>query len=84
VLVAATEQELRDRVREQIAFLDDGNLDAEAWLAERTGRWIIGTADAAWERINALGAAGAQRIMLQDFLPRDLEMVALLGRIAAA
>jgi F420-dependent oxidoreductase-like protein len=83
VLVAETEQDLRDRVRQQIAFLDDGNLDAEAWLAERTGRWIIGTPDAAWERINALGAAGAQRIMLQDFLPRDLEMVALLGRIAA-
>jgi len=84
VLVAETEQDLRDRVREQIAFMDDGNLDAEAWLAERTGRWIIGTPDAAWERINALGAAGAQRIMLQDFLPRDLEMVALLGRIAAS
>lgn len=84
VLVAETDHELRDRVREQIAFLDDGNLDAEAWLAERTGRWVIGTPEAAWERINALGAAGAQRIMLQDFLPRDLEMVALLGRIAAA
>ena len=36
-----------------------------------------------WERIEAFAAAGAQRIMLQDFLPRDLEMVALLGRIAA-
>ena len=71
-LVAETEQDLRDRVRDQIAFMDDGNLDAEAWLAERTGRWIIGTPDAARERI-----------MLQDFLPRDLEMVALLGRIAA-
>jgi F420-dependent oxidoreductase-like protein len=82
-LVAETEQDLRDRVRDQIAFMDDGNLDAEAWLAERTGRWIIGTPDAARERINELGAAGAQRIMLQDFLPHDLDMVALLGRIAA-
>jgi hypothetical protein len=26
---------------------------------------------------------GAQRIMLQDFLPRDLDMIGLLGRIAA-
>jgi F420-dependent oxidoreductase-like protein len=82
-LVAETEQDLRDRVRDQIAFMDDGNLDAEAWLAERTGRWIIGTPDAARERIEALAAAGAQRIMLQDFLPHDLDMVALLGRIAA-
>jgi F420-dependent oxidoreductase-like protein len=84
VLVAETDQELRDRVREQVAFLGGGSVDADEWLAERTGRWIIGTPDAAWERINALGAAGAERIMLQDFLPRDLEMVALLGRIAAS
>jgi F420-dependent oxidoreductase-like protein len=83
-LVAETEQDLRDRVRQQIAFLGGDKVDAEEWLAERTGRWIIGTPDAAWERINALGAAGAQRIMLQDFLPRDLDMVALLGKIAAS
>jgi F420-dependent oxidoreductase-like protein len=83
VLVAETELELRDRVWEQIAMLGGGDEDAEAWLNERTGRWIIGTPEAAHERIAALEAAGAQRIMLQDFLPRDLEMVALLGRIAA-
>jgi F420-dependent oxidoreductase-like protein len=83
VLVAETEQELRDRVRAQIAVVGDATVDAEAWLAERSGRWIVGTLDAAHQRIEELGAAGAQRIMLQDFLPRDLEMVALLGRIAA-
>jgi F420-dependent oxidoreductase-like protein len=83
VLVAETELELRDRVWEQIAMLGGGDEDAEAWLNEWTGRWIIGTPEAAHERIAALEAAGAQRIMLQDFLPRDLEMVALLGRIAA-
>lgn len=83
VLVAETEHELRDRVREQIEMLATGEEDADAWLRERTGRWIIGTPEAAHERIAALEAAGAQRIMLQDFLPRDLEMVSLLGRIAA-
>lgn len=82
VLVAATESELKDRVREQAAFLGDGE-DADAWLTERLGRWIIGTPDAAQEQIEELGAAGAQRIMFQDFLPFDLDMVALLGRIAA-
>jgi F420-dependent oxidoreductase-like protein len=83
VLVAETEAELNDRVREQIAMLGGDGEDAQAWLADRTGRWIIGTPEAARERIDGLEAAGAQRIMLQDFLPRDLEMVALLGRIAA-
>ena len=84
VLVAETAGELRDRVRQQVAMLGaDMDADADAWLATRRERWIIGTPDEARERIEALAAAGAQRIMLQDFLPRDLEMVALLGRIAA-
>jgi alkanesulfonate monooxygenase SsuD/methylene tetrahydromethanopterin reductase-like flavin-dependent oxidoreductase (luciferase family) len=42
----------------------------------------MGTPEQAWERIRALEAAGAERIMLQDFLPRDLEMIELIGRIA--
>jgi F420-dependent oxidoreductase-like protein len=82
VLVAETEHELRDRIRLQVEVVGAG-ADADAWLAERQGRWIMGTPDQARERIEALEAAGAQRIMLQDFLPRDLEMVSLLGRIAA-
>jgi F420-dependent oxidoreductase-like protein len=82
-LVAETDAELQDRVRQQIEMLGGEGEDAEAWLADRTGRWIIGTPERARERIDALEAAGAQRIMLQDFLPRDLDMVALLGRIAA-
>lgn len=82
VLVAETESELRDRSRQQAALVGAAD-DAEDWLAERRARWIIGTPDEAHERIESLAAAGAQRIMLQDYLPRDLEMVALLGRIAA-
>jgi alkanesulfonate monooxygenase SsuD/methylene tetrahydromethanopterin reductase-like flavin-dependent oxidoreductase (luciferase family) len=70
-------------VQQQIAMLGGDGEDAEAWLCERTGRWIIGTPDAARQIIEGLEAAGAQRIMLQDFLPHDLEMVTLLGRIAA-
>jgi F420-dependent oxidoreductase-like protein len=82
VLVGETEGEVRDRARQQIALLGAGS-DADAWLAERRERWIIGTPEQAHERIALLEAAGAQRVMLQDFLPRDLEMVGLLGRIAA-
>lgn len=82
VLVAETEAELRDRVQQQVAMLGGGG-DTDTWLAERRDRWITGTPDQAREHIDELVAAGAQRIMFQDFLPRDLEMVALLGRIAA-
>jgi F420-dependent oxidoreductase-like protein len=83
VLVADSESEMRDRLRQQVAFVGSST-SAEEWLAERQDRWIMGTPDQARARIEEFAAAGVQRIMLQDFLPRDLEMVALLGRIAAA
>ena len=82
VLVADSESEMRDRVRQQVAFVGSSS-SAEEWLAERRDRWIMGTPDQAQQRIDEFAAAGVQRIMLQDFLPRDLEMVALLGRITA-
>jgi F420-dependent oxidoreductase-like protein len=83
VLIAETESELRDRVRAQLETTGHAGSDADAWLAERRGRWIMGTPDQARERLTALAAAGAQRVMLQDFLPRDLDMVRLMPRLAA-
>jgi len=81
VLVAESEGDLRDRLRSQVTFVASPS-SADAWLAKRRDRWIIGTPDQARARIDEFAAAGVQRIMLQDFLPRDLEMVALMGRIA--
>ena len=40
----------------------------------------MGTLDEAVEQVVAYAAAGVERLMLQDFLPRDLEHVKLLGR----
>ncbi len=82
VLIAETETELKDRVREQLATTGAEG-DPEAWLNERRERWVMGTPDQAWDRVRALEAAGVQRIMLQDFLPRDLDMVRLMGRVFA-
>jgi alkanesulfonate monooxygenase SsuD/methylene tetrahydromethanopterin reductase-like flavin-dependent oxidoreductase (luciferase family) len=45
---------------------------------------VMGTPDEAHERVAALERAGVQRVMLQDFLPRDLEHVRLLGRVFAS
>jgi F420-dependent oxidoreductase-like protein len=83
VLIAETEPELRDRIAEQLAFTGAGG-DADAWLAERRERWILGTLDEAGARVQALADVGVERIMLQDFLPRDLDMVRLMGRLALA
>ena len=79
VLVGADESELRSRVADQLAFSGASRDEAESWLAERRTRWVIGTPDEAVERIRALRDAGVERVMLQDFLPRDLDMVRLIG-----
>jgi alkanesulfonate monooxygenase len=84
VLVAETEGDLRTRVGDLMQALGSGAADGEAWLAERRRRWIMGTPDEARDRVAALERHGTQRIMLQDFLPRDLDHVRLMGRIFAA
>ncbi|HUF07505.1 MAG TPA: TIGR03560 family F420-dependent LLM class oxidoreductase [Candidatus Binatia bacterium] len=83
VLVAETEEDLRVRVADLLAALGQSPEDGDAWLAERRRRWIMGTPDEAQERVRALERQGTQRIMLQDFLPRDLDHVRLMGRVFA-
>lgn len=83
VLVAETPADLDARVSDLMSALGKGPEDGEAWLAERRGRWIMGTPDEAAERVAALARNGTQRVMLQDFLPRDLDHVRLMGRVFA-
>jgi alkanesulfonate monooxygenase len=80
VLVGESEADVRDRVRQLMELFGSSSADADAWLSERRQRWIIGTPDQARERVESFAGAGAQRIMLQTFLPRDLDMVELIGR----
>jgi alkanesulfonate monooxygenase SsuD/methylene tetrahydromethanopterin reductase-like flavin-dependent oxidoreductase (luciferase family) len=40
----------------------------------------MGTPDEARARVAEFAAAGVQRLMLQTFLPRDLELVRLAAR----
>ena len=81
VLVAETEQELRDRVRQLLESFGESEESGEAWIRQRRSRWLMGTPDEALERARAFERQGTQRIMLQDFAPRDLDMVRLIGRI---
>jgi len=81
VLVAETEADLRSRVADLLAALGQSADDAEAWLADRRQRWIMGTPEQAFDRVRAFESNGTQRIMLQDFVPRDLEHIRLIGRI---
>ena len=81
VLVAETQSDLEARVADLLAALGGGVDDPDAWLADRRRRWVMGTPNEAHERIRALEASGIGRVMLQDFLPRDLDHIRLMGTI---
>jgi alkanesulfonate monooxygenase SsuD/methylene tetrahydromethanopterin reductase-like flavin-dependent oxidoreductase (luciferase family) len=49
------------------------------FLEGRRDRWIVGTPDEARAMVRRFADAGVERLMLQDFLPWDLEMIDLMG-----
>jgi alkanesulfonate monooxygenase SsuD/methylene tetrahydromethanopterin reductase-like flavin-dependent oxidoreductase (luciferase family) len=61
------------------AFGPDDMEEGEAWLEERRTRWVYGTPDEARAQLERFAAAGLERIMLQDFLPWDLDMIDVMG-----
>jgi len=88
VLVGSDAAEVQRRGAELMVLMGAGSVggrsdagtDAEGWLAQRRPRWVVGTPDEAREKVARYVEAGCQRVMLQDFLPWDLDMVDLLGR----
>jgi alkanesulfonate monooxygenase SsuD/methylene tetrahydromethanopterin reductase-like flavin-dependent oxidoreductase (luciferase family) len=58
--------------------------DAEAYMAPRRARWVTGTPSEAAERIRAFRDAGAQRLLLQHFLPNEDEPLDLLAEVVAS
>lgn len=80
VLVGRDRAEVERRsaeVLEQFGLTDEG----AGWFEARRPRWIYGTPDEARAMVDRFAAAGVDRLMLQDFLPWDLEMVDLLGEV---
>ncbi len=77
-LIGRDEIELSARKR---ALLNEVTADeqGEEWFATRERRWILGTPDQARAKVARFAAAGVERLMLQDFLPRDLDMIDQLG-----
>jgi F420-dependent oxidoreductase-like protein len=75
--IGRDEAEVDRRVEALLAGgVDEGE---EGWLAARRKRWILGTPDQCREMVRRFEAAGIERLMLQDFQPRDLDMVDLMG-----
>jgi alkanesulfonate monooxygenase len=79
VMVGADEASYRERGRAMLRTFAIPNGEAEGWLEGRRSRWIVGTPDEARAMVARYAEAGVERVMLQDFLPWDLDMIELLG-----
>jgi F420-dependent oxidoreductase-like protein len=78
VLLGRDGAELDRRKRALLAAFGD-DAGGEDWIDAREPRWILGTPSQARAMVARFEEAGAERIMLQDFLPRDLEMIDLMA-----
>ena len=83
VLVGRDEAEYAARRERQIAIFGGDHESATAWLLERADRWILGTPDEARRMIAEYQATGVDRLLLQDFLPQDLDHIAAMGELIA-
>lgn len=77
-LIGRDRDEVRRREADLLAVFGESG-DGEAWLGPRRARWIHGTPDEARAAVARYAEAGAERIMLQTFLPRDLELIDLMA-----
>jgi len=83
VLVGRDEADVARRTETQIAIFGGADDDAAAWLEARRDRWVLGTPDSARTRIAEYAATGIDRLLLQDFLPHDLDHIAVMGDLIA-
>jgi len=80
VLVGRTRGEVQSRERSLLAAFGSDAETGEAWLDERRSRWVYGTPDDARAQLARFADAGLDRIMLQDFLPWDLDHIDVMGQ----
>jgi F420-dependent oxidoreductase-like protein len=80
VVVGADRGELIHRVERLMEIDPEDASSADDFLSGLEARGVVvGTPDQALELLAAFDEAGVQRIMLQDLLVDDIEMLALLG-----
>jgi alkanesulfonate monooxygenase SsuD/methylene tetrahydromethanopterin reductase-like flavin-dependent oxidoreductase (luciferase family) len=80
VLMGTTDADVEGRADALLAAFGQSGSSGREWLGTRRRRWILGTPDEARAMVARFAEAGIERIMLQDFVPRDLEMIDLLAQ----
>ncbi len=81
VLIGRDAAELERRTTDLATAFGNAGDAFGSWLGERTPRWVYGTPQQAREQAARFEASGAQRLVLQDFLPRDLSMIDLAAEV---
>jgi F420-dependent oxidoreductase-like protein len=80
VLIGRTQAEMDERTAAAVVAFGSAK-DDRVWLDERLERWITGTPDSARAMVRSFAEAGVERIMLQDMLPWDLDMIDVMGEV---
>lgn len=78
-VVGIDEAEFRRRVGDLLVFMGNPDDDPDAWIEAHRSNWIMGTASQALEMARRYERAGCGRLIFQVLLPRDLDMIDLLG-----
>ena len=78
VLVGRTAEELSRRKGALLAAFGNAG-GGDDWFSAREPRWVLGSPDQARAMVARFEDAGAERLMLQDFVPRDLDMVDVMA-----
>jgi F420-dependent oxidoreductase-like protein len=79
VLVGRDAAELASRRAALLTSFEEQD-EGATWLTRHEANWITGTPDHFRAQVADLEGLGVQRLMFQDFLPRDLAMIDLLGQ----
>ncbi len=78
-LIGADQADFARRAEQLMTAFGIESATRAEWLAGRRPRLIMGIPDEARAMVRRYADAGVARLMLQDFLPLDLEMIDLLG-----
>jgi F420-dependent oxidoreductase-like protein len=81
MLIGRDEAELRARERAVAAAFGGADEEFGTWFEARKPRWIYGLPDEARAMVRRFAEAGVERLMLQDFVARDLEMIDLAAEV---
>jgi F420-dependent oxidoreductase-like protein len=81
-VVGRDQAEVEQRVGRVLAVT--GSDDSVAEVIDARPNWLLGTVDQVVEQLEALEAAGISRVMVQHLDHADVEMVAVLGEVAAS